>query len=333
MSLTSIRVRALEKHTESLTLALQAVLRWGGCDVCYRNLNAALGLSWMTSVRDPDRCLATWMTEGRDAFLTTTAALFGVRLRELHAPEASLGLEDVPEFAQHFDASHKPLIELALENGQPVLAWRGWPGEAAAMWGVIASVCDEGIGLRGTTLGPGSESVVMTTPPVQAYVVEEIKPRVPPEDELLRLSVHHASIVLQNQIDKRFGITTGPEVYEAWRERLRQPLVCAVCGEGAPRCHRQLARAITTARESAIEFLLHHRDGAAGPARKTVDRITAECNGIVQALRRSCGITTVRGLLETNDGRAQLADDVKSARAHETRLEECVIELTGQQER
>lgn len=320
MSLSSIRVQAQEDHTETLALALQALLRWAGCEAGYADLNAGLGLAFMTSVRNPERCLATWMAKGRDALLERTAPRFGIKLRALHPPEAAAGLEDAPEFAQHFDASYRPLIERALENDQPVLACRGWPGESAELWGIITAVGDEGLGLRGTTPASGGELISLTTPPVQAYVVEEIRPHVPPDDELLRLAVRHADVVLRNQLDRRFGITSGPDVYPAWRERLRHEHVCAACSGHGANCHRQMAGAVTHARESAVEFLSHHRDRVADTARHLIGQIIAECEGVIHALVRSRNLDSVGTLLDTAEGRAHLADDVKLAQAHEERI-------------
>ncbi len=320
MSLSSIRVRAADDRTETLALALQALLRWAGCEADYADLNAGLGLAFMTSVRNPERCLATWMTNGRDALLEQTAPRFGIKLRGLHPPEAAAGLENTPEFAQHFDASYRPLIERALEHGQPVLACRGWPGESVELWGIITAVGDEGLGLRGTTVASGGELISLTTPPVQAYVVEEIRPHVPPDDELLRLAVRHADVVLRNQLDRRLGITSGPEAYQAWRERLGHEHVCATCSGRGADCHRRMAGAVTHARESAVEFLSRHRDRVADPARQLIGQIIADCEGVIHALVRSCDLDSVGSLLDTAAGRAHLADDVRSAQTHEERI-------------
>ena len=274
----------------------------------------------MTSVRDPERCLGSWMTEGHDALLGRTAPRFGIRLRELHPPEAAAGLECAPEFAQHFEASYKPLIERALEHDQPVLASGGWPGKASSQWGIITSVCKEGVGLCGTTPGSSSEPVPLAAPPVQAYVVEVIAPRVPPDNELLRLVVRNACVVVQNQTDSRFGVTTGPTVYDVWLERLRHKHVCATCGERGAGCHQRMASAVTLARESAVEFLSRHHDAVPEPARHTVNALIAECNGVIQALARSCDLTSVRSSLATDEGRAELTKDVVSAQTHEAEI-------------
>ena len=309
-------------------MALQALLRRAGCEVHYRSLNAALGLSFMTSVRDPGRCLASWMAEGRDALLGRTAPRFGIRLRELHPPDAAAGLEDAPEFAQHFEASYKPLIKRMLEHDQPVLVSGGWPGKSSGQWGIIASVCDEGIGLSGTTLGSGSELVPLAAPPVQAYVVEEVAPHVPSDDELFRLVVCNACVVVQNRTDPRFGTTTGPGVYDSWLERLRHKHVCATCrGRGAG-CHKRTASAVTLARESAVEFLSHHRDALSGPPRHNVDKLIAECKGVIQALGLSCDLSAVQQLLESEDGRAKLARDVELAHTHETAIRDYLGQLS-----
>jgi hypothetical protein len=328
MPLSRIRVQTQDPNADSLTLALQALLHWAGGETPYRDLNAALGLSWMISVGDPTRCLASWRNEGHDAFLVQTAAAFGIRLRELHPPEAALGLEETPEFAQHFDASYKPLIERALEHGQPVLARSGWGGDPTGAWGVITTACVAGVGFRGTTTASGGEPVTLTAPAVQAYVVEEIQPRVPPDGELWRLAVGHACVVLRNQLGGRFGLTTGPDAYQAWLERLRHEHVCAVCREQSAKCHRALAGAVIGSRAAAVEFLSHHRAGVPQTAHPLLERIAAECDGVIQALARSGDENVVQNLLETPEGRAELADEVALAQAHDVRLRDHVAELS-----
>ncbi|MFH0982316.1 MAG: hypothetical protein V2A79_12355 [Planctomycetota bacterium] len=313
--------------SESLTLALQALLRSAGCAVPYRTLNAALGLSFMTAVRHPERCLATWLSEGRDAFLVPIAARFGVRLRELHPPEAAIGVEQAPEFAQHFQASYRPLIARAIEHDQPVLACRGWPGEAATLWGVITGLDNGGLGLRGTTMISDGEPVALERPPVQVYVVEEIRPRVPSEDELLSRAVRNFRTVLHNRTDRRFGITTGPEAYQAWLERLRQQDVCAVCREQSGNCHRQMARLVTCARESAADFLAHYRGRVPDAVQHGLDAVGSACDEVRSALTAACDQGSVDVLIQSETGRSRLAAGVQAARDGDRAAAESVDRL------
>ncbi len=126
MPLSTLRIKDVENRWDSLSLSLHAIVDWAGLDLHYRAFSAALGHSFMTvSTGRDDDCLAWWPAFGRDALLVEAAALFGVRLREVHPPEAARGLSDAPEFAQHFEASYKPIILRALENREPVIAWQG----------------------------------------------------------------------------------------------------------------------------------------------------------------------------------------------------------------
>ncbi len=301
-----------------------------GGEPCYRDINAALGLSFMVCVRDTRRSLASWMTEGRDVFLIPTAALFGIRLRELHPPGAAVGLETLPEFAQHFEASYRPLIKTAIENNQPVLVWRGWPGDAAEQWGVVTAISDEGIGLCGATVTSGGDEVVLTAPPVQMHIVEEIKPKVPPEGELLRLAVRNARLVLEDKTDRRFGITTGPDVYRSWRQRLPSEKASETEPAADAKSHHRMAEAIVHARRSAVEFLSHHCERLGNPARVAIDGAVVECRGVIRALLPFCDLGTVRGLLQSEEGREKLAGGIKSAQAHEARLRDHIADLSSQ---
>ena len=327
MSLSSIRMTPEPDHPESLAIALRALLSWAGEEVDYRTITAALGLSLITAVRDPEACLVIWVTQGRDALLAEAAPCFGLRIRDLHPPEAAVGIERAPEFAQHFEASYRPLIEKALANNQPVLARSGWPGEASGHWGIITAGGGPGMGLRGTSLDSGGATVTMTAPPVQAYVIEELKPRVQSAGELLRLAVNSARTILHNETDPRFGITTGPEVYASWRERLRHEHVCAACDDSGAKGHRQMAYVITCARRDAAEFFSRYVESVAGDARKLIERIASECDAAINVLAPSCDLCTVEDAVKNERGRGQLAEAVTAAQTHETKIKTYITDL------
>ena len=140
---------AVSDRSFSLTRALQSLGRDGGYSIDGEDLNAALGLSFMVcAAPEVEEDLSRWAMYARDAFLIEAGRLFGIGLREIHPPEAACGLSRFEAFRQHFDASYHPLIERALEHGQPVLAWGGWPGDDEAAWGIIRRVTDGGVGWR-----------------------------------------------------------------------------------------------------------------------------------------------------------------------------------------
>lgn len=160
---------------ESLAFALRAIARQAGFEIDHGKLIAALGFE-TPAVPSPT---ATSILFGRDARLIEAGRQLGMQIREVHPPEAARGLEDAAEFEQHFDASYRPLILRALENGQYVLAWRGWPKERELSWGWIRAACAEGIGFRGATIWSEDEldslrDDLLVRPAVQLYVVERI---------------------------------------------------------------------------------------------------------------------------------------------------------------
>jgi len=202
----------------SLTRALTGVLTSTGRALDADEVHVGLGLGLLfTSVpHEPDWAL--WPAYARDMFLESGARRFGLTVRALHPPDAAQGLMDAEEFAQHFDASYRPLIARALENGQPVLAWRGWGDAQSLDWGMIQSVCEEGVGLRGVAYR-GDETGAATTlmsPPQQVYVVESMEAVSPEPREVADALVAHAASALDDSMDDRFGVVTGGPALGEW---------------------------------------------------------------------------------------------------------------------
>ena len=180
------------KPSESLTFAVRAVARQAGFEIDHAGLREALG--WPESGDDPTGVRGAARAEacgsllgpgtialGRSFRLIEAGKRFGMQIREVHPPEAARGLEDAPEFEQHFDASYRPLILRALENRQSVLAFRGWAGERERSWGWIRSACNEGVGFRGSTIWSEQEletlrDDLLVRPAVQVYVIERVTP-------------------------------------------------------------------------------------------------------------------------------------------------------------
>ncbi len=232
----------------SLTHALCAIADRVGYAIDLDDLNAALGLSWMSIAVPSEPDPACWPMYARDAFLVEAGRLFGMTIRDMHPPEAARGLSDAAEFRQHFDASYRPLVLRALEHDQTVLAWQGWPGDMRLLWGIITGTSDAGVGLRGRVACPSGraawpseappcpsepprdmpapsaranrtpEVVTLEHPPVQLYVVETVVATQPDPQELLDLAHEHAKQVLSDTLHDRFGVITGPAAYDAWIE-------------------------------------------------------------------------------------------------------------------
>jgi len=180
----------IPQPAQSLTFAVRAVARCAGVEIEHDLLNAALRSDSvaLSGVRVPARAeargslappSAAGLVSGCDTRLVEAGKRFGMQIREVHPPPAARGLEDAPEFAQHFDASYRPLILRALENEQHVLAWRGWAGDRELSWGWIRTACPDGAGFRGATIWSESEldaprDDLLVRPAVQVYVVERI---------------------------------------------------------------------------------------------------------------------------------------------------------------
>lgn len=164
------------RPAESLTFAVRAIARAAGIEIGHAALNDALG--YLPPALGGD----AGSMYGRDARLVEAGKNFGMQIRGVHPPEAARGLEDAPEFEQHFDLSYRPLILRALENGQHVLAWRGWAGGRELSWGWIRTAGTDGIGFRGATIWSEAElktlrDDLLTKPAIQLYIVERIESR------------------------------------------------------------------------------------------------------------------------------------------------------------
>jgi len=282
----------------SLPRALESIVREAGYTIDHDDLLAALGLSVLLGAPLEEAELVDWPLFARDAFLPQVAFLFGVEIRDVHPPEAALGLDRAVEFEQHFDASYRPLIQNALRNGQPVLAWRGWPGEAGLLWGIVREPCNEGIGFRGETVQEAGSEItkaerVLQTPPLQVYVVERIVPATPDAETLVSCALHHAARVLDNSIGKRFGVITGPPAYGVLLDRIK-----AVREEETAKLARgvsALANVIVNGHGSAIRFFDWHQGTVTERTRKTAASLVASCRQVVAAL---IGLTDESDLYE-----------------------------------
>ena len=340
----------------SLTCALRAIAEQGGCDIDFDELNAALGLSWLVSAVPSEDDLASWLMYARDAFLIEAGCLYGMTIRDLHPPEAARGLSGLQEFGQHFDASYRPLILRALEHAQPVLAWQGWPGDRGLSWGIITNTCEDGIGLAGCLpnpqdvvgtgravpgaapqangVGDGTSlpSVTLERPPVQLYVVEAMRPTQPDPQELIEVVLNHAQQILDNALEARFGVITGPAAYYAWIDRLDPPDADdtpprdrrssrsndpSFDGESLSRVplgHRGLTASVLAGHRSAIRFLQRHHPKVSGELRLRLAALTKSCHTVVTSLGECLDMAADDPLLSTPAGRAKLTDAVARAR-------------------
>lgn len=277
----------------SLTDSLCAVARRRGSELQRDELHAALGLSLMIGVPTDETIPPhVWPLLARDAFIVEGARVFGFGIRDVHPPEAAVGLDHVFAFRQHFEASYAPLIARALENNQAVLAWQGWPGEDAYQWGVIGSAGKGDsqtaiVGRTGSDLRDDescASDVELVGPPVQLYMIETYDPAEPTADELFRMACRHARLALENQCGDRFGVTTGPAAIDLWIDRLRR--LDGGDGRFPARVadHQLCAREFAAGFLSGIRFLKRQHDRVHAKEQKLILNLTASCHKAATAL-------------------------------------------------
>lgn len=237
----------------SLTQAVLPLLGPSVTGAAGDELRAVLGLSFRM-IAVPAACPAHWSDFAEDVQLESAAALFGFRVRPLHPRSAAIGLDDCAAYRQHFLASYVPLIQTALAHGQPVLAWRGWPGDGSHHWGIITAAGVDGSPLTGTTPSAPGCAVPLINPPHQCYIVEQFSPRTLRPNELLSAV---AAILRRSPGPEATDrpIRVGPDAWFEWTRFIVDRVRCPVHGPRSFRCHARHARALVAARESIARFL------------------------------------------------------------------------------
>lgn len=208
----------------SLSSALRAVATYSGESPQLSEVHNLLGLSLlMTASRGADNS-TPWPLLARDAFIVEAGRALGLTIRDIHPPEAAVGVQRAAEFRQHFDASYAPLIRRALEHHQPVLAWQGWEGKGEFHWGIITRDDPRGVGFAGV---PHPHDLVTDTtqpeqvirrPPVQVYVVEESSSPQASTHTFRALVIEHTARSLDPMLGTRFAVLNGAPAYRRWAE-------------------------------------------------------------------------------------------------------------------
>jgi hypothetical protein len=214
----------LDAVYESLPCAIRAVARRAGLVIGHDALLCAMGLTWAPCANEDG--VEFWPAYARDGALIEAGRLFGLDIRPVHPPETARGLEAAPEFGQHFDASYRPFVCRALENHQPVLAWRGWGASLDRAWGLIHAAAADGASFDGAVYSQVGDRLVENTavtfaPPTQLYVVERVLTASPSTIELIEFSLAVARRTLRGEWGGRFGVAMGPAAIDAWRQRWR----------------------------------------------------------------------------------------------------------------
>lgn len=334
MKTIPIIVREQAGQCESLALALQAIAASAKVDLDYDDLCAALGVSVAAVSVRSEPAPGWWMTYGRDAFLEPAARLFGIELRDLHPPDVAADMVEAEEFPQHFDASYRPLIARAVENGQPVLVWQGWPDVRALFWGVVTGL--DGDDLVGTTLWSGGQPQPLTGPALQACVVERLEPVQPRRDALFAMAAHHADAYMNRALYAPPpgamvppNLVTGPAAFDAWETWLGSGDFKDPAAAESWREHRQHAEFVAEARRSAARFLRNWGDAAPETQKSLILEAADCCEALARRLAPSCDEETVRESFVTPAGRDKLLAAVHAAEADDRRLAMRIEQLAG----
>ena len=325
MNLDWIIIREAPDQYESLALALQAIAAADDVELDYDDLCAALGVSFSAVSTTAEPSPGWWLTYGRDAFVKPAARLFGLELRALHPPNVSVDMLAADEFPQHYEASYKPLIRAALENGQPVLAWQGWPDYRWPFWGVITA--QAGSDFDGTTLWTEGRRQRLTGPAKQCYMVEACDPAVPRPAHLLAMAMQHADAYMNRGPfacvapgAEAPAIVTGPAGFDAWEQWLQSDDFGDPSEDPSWNEHRQHAEFIAAARQSAARFLRRFQLVVDEDRARILGEAAACCDSLVSRLADSRDQEKARILFASRPGRRTLLQAVNAAEADDRRL-------------
>ncbi len=313
-------------HTETLAVALRAVLAAAGRQHEYERLVAALGLGTLVTAA-AEESPAAWPWLGRERHLPAAAELLGVRLRELHPPLAARGLRRSAEFPAHFRDSYLPLIRRAIEHEQLVLAWRGWPPPREDFWGVITEVRDDMV--VGFTCLHKGEPMPLIGAAHLAYVIEELGPAVDPLDDRVTQQALAAAVAEWRDAQSA-GIACGRAAYDLWVAALEHP-PAGVPTRAAALTHAAFARVLCNARAALVGWL---RSPAVCESRSSsvAARWAAACDEYLHLLRPLADAAAVQRELETHSGRERAADAIRNAREHDALTVQMLLESSERSE-
>ncbi len=261
---------------ESLRAVLSGVLKAWGREVDDALLSVVLGDAFMLTYAAEASPALRWNIHGRHAFLDEAACDLGIAVYDLHPPDAAPLPTPPPEFATHFRDSYAPFVTAAVERDEPCLAWMGWPPPCEGAWGVVTGVLDDGRCV-GRTMFSGAESVEMIGPPVQVYVVNEVRPADIEPGRLIDRVLSRAAVVLNSRLDAKYGVVSGTAAMEAWRDAVREGMRGR--GDATGQLHAAIVRQFAAGRKAAMRFFLEHQaTGGRGEtsAMKTCGEVFAE---------------------------------------------------------
>ncbi len=213
MSATSPMRQLQPYSTANLAECLVKLAESGGTEIDRDAVLTALGVGFgFFFTQSPDEDFPV-LAECHDFALPDAAALFGVRLRAMHPPRARHGLSDSAEFTDHFEDSYVPLIHRALENGQRVLAFRGWQSEVPATWGIVDRYEGDNNVLWGTVPNH-PESVQLNQPALQCYVVEELQSAKPSAIDVLSRGAKTSAMLRERGLQMYPGLLLARTAFD-----------------------------------------------------------------------------------------------------------------------
>jgi hypothetical protein len=276
----------------SLGAAIDVIARSAGVTIDADALSATMGWPWLICAGADDTCPRNWHRLARDAFFIEAGRALGLTLRELHPHRAARGLDALPEFAQHFDASYKPLILRALEHDQPVIISTPdstAPGNAPTWRAILSAETRNADAFNQITTHASSATIPSPTPgpPTQVYVVECASATGADFDRLLSVTLDHARRALAGEADNGFGVVTGPRACDGWIRLLRDEKPCPACGQTIESCLEVFAGAIAREHGRLLRFLDGHMDDVPATARHLFATIEATSRDVIGALDRN----------------------------------------------
>ncbi len=307
----AVRWREESTHYESLVVCLRSLLAGVGRDCAYRDLLTALGLGPLLCAHEREP-LGWWWTVARDARLGPVAEALGLRLRELHPPEAAIEYEPTPEYTQHFRDSYMPLIEQALAHGQVVLLWGGWPAPRERLWGLVTTR-RSGM-LVGLTLWHNGQPMPLISAARQVYIVEGVEPEggawsLGPE------AFGRVAAWCLGQWDNHWldgaRVQTGQVAWRRWAQRVGG----MGHGDEVPlyRQHAQLARVTASARRQLAEWLRAIGPRLADGQVELAAHWAAQCDRVAGLLGAWAADEAARQQFERPDGPQAVAASLEAA--------------------
>ena len=156
--------------------------------------------------------------------------------------------------------------------------------------------------------------MTLNNPPVQLYVVETITPAQPEPDAVLSLALDHARRILNNELEQRFGVRTGPAAYDAWIAKVRSDDAQDAEHRDLVEGHREMAASVLAGHRSTIRFLKRHLTRSTPATRSLTETLADKCQKIVTAAGEALDAAVDDAWGSTPSGRAAVTDPIARAR-------------------